>query len=304
MSASTICAPHPVYSPPLHRPPHLPGHPLCVPPLVARTPFPPCPASPCFALPALPRPVRPPLCAHAGGAGGTVRHPPSFRFAGSGAICPAAPHPGCTPSTPFARTLGAGRTERPPSLSVHEKAPPPGLLPPSLHATRRVHALPHPLLECGGRDRRDSVHPPFHSPLLPSYATPIPRRTSPHLTSPHPPPSPFAHMPGRHKGQCPPFPFAVVPSTQAAPLPPLFGHHARTPFCVHAGSAGGMGVHTRGGPCRGCHMQGGHVAEEGHVQWDRARGAMHQWRTAHEGRGHRTMGGATQEANSGGAKGV
>src|SRR6266702_5850469 len=28
-----------VYSPPLHRPPHLHGHPLCIPPLVSHTPF-------------------------------------------------------------------------------------------------------------------------------------------------------------------------------------------------------------------------------------------------------------------------
>src|SRR6266702_4298092 len=36
------CHASPVYSPPLHRPPHLRGHPLCVPPLITRTPFP-CP---------------------------------------------------------------------------------------------------------------------------------------------------------------------------------------------------------------------------------------------------------------------
>ncbi len=44
-----------------------------------------------------------------------------------------------------------------------------------------------------------------------------------------------------------------------------------------------MGLHVRG-----------HVSVEDHTQGDHA----------HEGRGHRMMGSATQEANSGGAKGV
>src|SRR6266702_962447 len=78
------------------------------------------------------------------------------------------------PSTPFAHMLGAGRTEHPPSLSIHKKAPLPGLLLPGLCATCHMCTLPHPLLKCGGRDRRDSVHPPFHLPLCQSYATPIP----------------------------------------------------------------------------------------------------------------------------------
>src|SRR6266702_3120618 len=184
------------------------------------------------------------------------------------------------PSTPFAHMLGAGRTEHPPSLSICKKAPLPGLLPPSLRATCCVCALPHPLLKCGGRDRRDSAHPPFHLPLCPGYATPLPWVMT-CLTSPHPPPSPFACMPGRHKGQCPPFLFVAVPSTWATPLP--FPFHLGAPPHMHAllcacwkrrrdeGAHKGSATQRvpyvrracgRGGPCTmGLHVRG-HVSVE------------------------------------------
>src|SRR6266702_1088549 len=124
-------SPPPLLPPPRLRAPLCTGRPTCV-----ATPFAsplrrahglPRPLSP-FPLPR-PAPPRPPLCAHAGGAGGTVCHPPPFRSRAAVPSAQVAPCPACTSSTPFAHMLGAGRTERPPSLSVHEKAPPPGLLP-------------------------------------------------------------------------------------------------------------------------------------------------------------------------------
>ena len=219
-----------------------------------------------------------------------MRHPPSFRFAGSGAICPAAPHPGCTPSTPFARTLGAGRTERPPSLSVREKAPPPGLLPPGLRATRRVRALPHPLLECGGRDRRDSAHPPFRSPLRPSYATLVPRVTT-RLASPRPTRSPpplhacrggtrDGVPPSRSRRSPPPGPHLFPLRLGAPPRP-----HALLRACrkrrrdggAHKGRAAqrvprARRARGRGGPRAMGPRARGHASVEDRTQGDRARG--------------------------------
>src|SRR6266702_4019767 len=157
MSAPTISAPPPF------------THPLCTPPLVARTPFP------------RPHPFR-----ANGDANGVVRSllplfrgPPPPLFPPRPrppptppARPPFAPLPGLHPTLPARpRTLGAGRTERPPSLSVPEQAPPPGLLPlpPGLRTTRHARALPHPLRECGVRN---SAHPSFRSPLRPGCTPP------------------------------------------------------------------------------------------------------------------------------------
>src|SRR6266702_2885692 len=120
-----------------------------------------------------------------------------------------------------------------------------------------LHAL-HPLrTHAGRRADRAPPHPfPFASrPLCPgcspfplAYALPAVRT-----------PSHFACMLGRHKGQCPPLLFAGRPLHLGCTSPPSIWvpHHPCMPFCVHAGSAGRTGVRARGGPRRGCHVQGG-----------------------------------------------
>ncbi len=97
------------------------------PPAHAQSSAPSCPAlsrpTPCPATPHPLRPALPPFCAHARGAGGTVRHPPPFCSPAAVPSAWAAPDLACMPSTPFARMLGAGRTERPLSLSVRRLLP-------------------------------------------------------------------------------------------------------------------------------------------------------------------------------------
>ncbi len=188
--------------------------------------------------------------------------PLPFRSWAAVPSAPAAPHPSCTPSTPFACTLEAGRKECPPSLSIHEKAPPPRLLPPGLRTTCHVCALPHPLLRCGGRDRRDNAHPPFCSPLRLSYATPIPQVTT--------------CLPPSHSWWSPPPGPHLFPLHLSAPPHP----HALLCACWKHRRDGG--VHKgrtmqrvprarracgRGGPCTR-----GHASVEDHMQGDRAQG--------------------------------
>src|SRR6266702_4227499 len=279
--------------------------PLC-PPFVMHTVRPtlsrpsPCPPPPRPALP------RPPLCAHAGGTGGTVRHPPPFRSRSAVPSTPVAPRPACTSCTPFARTLGAGRTERPPSLSVREQAPPPGLLPlPRL--TRhppRARALPHPLCECGERGRRGSAHLPLPFAPPPGLCHPRPPvYDAPCLA--RPPPPLHTCWGGTRDGASPPLVRGQSPPPRLRPSP--VPHHARTPStplaCIPEAQEGRVCAQWEG------HAEGatrqGRAARKGSTR----EGAMHQGRTARkgsarEGEGHGTMGGATREANGGGAKGV
>jgi len=358
--------------PSVHPSSFLRRHPLWVPPLVVRTPFPhphpfhvngdanrvvrtllplmhgppPHPALPCLALPpALPRlaplrPALPPFCAHARGAGGTVHHPPPFRSLAAVPSAQAAPDLTCTPSTPFARTLWAGRTEHPLSLSIRR------LLPPA-YALPAVHARSlHPLHKCRGRDRRDSAHLPFCLPLYPGCTRPRLHALHPLYThtgsqadraspSPFPfvsrplrpgcsPLSPPAYMPpatrvpspalarirgkGRRYSAHPPpsvrpsaratlpgLRCATPPSTRAAPLPPPFAYPttpARPFACIPEvqeglGCAQGEG-RAEGAMCKGATCQGRPACKG----------------TVRKGRGHRTMGGATQAARGGDAKGV
>src|SRR6266702_325863 len=129
-----------------------------------------------------------------------------------------------------------------------------------------------------------------HAPLpsVPSYTTPSP---SLQCASPCPPASTFAHMPGRHKGQClSPSHAQAVPSTWAAPLPcapPLLYvppcPHTIHPFCVHARSTGGMGCvqwegHAEGATCKGATCQG-KAAHKGSA----CKGARRQGKAACEG---------------------
>src|SRR6266702_179639 len=160
----------PVYSPPL-QPPSRRTHPVSAPspfsckrgckrgsalppPALARSP-----ALPCLAPPsALPCPSCPPLCAHAGGAKGTVRHPTSFPFAGSSPICP-----GCTP----------------PRLHALRSPLRPGCTPPCLHVLARWgqggQSVPHPFL-FPSRPLRLGC-----SLSRPAYAPPATRAPSPTL---------------------------------------------------------------------------------------------------------------------------
>src|SRR6266702_983694 len=191
------------------------------------------------------------------------------------------------PSTPFAHMLGAGRTEHPPSLSICKKAPLPGLLPPSLRATCCVCALPHPLLECGGRDRRDSAHPPFHLPLCLSYATPIPWvmmcLASPHLAPPTP--LPLCTHAGEAQGMVSPLPVHGSPlhlcHTSCLGAPPC--PHALLCACqkcrrdgdTHKGRTMQRVPHTRrahsrGGLCAMGPCVRGHMSVEDHMQGDHA----------------------------------
>src|SRR6266702_492814 len=161
----------PTYWPPPLRPPSRRAHPVPAPspfraygdakgvvrtllPLVRGPPPRPCPAPP--------RPPRPPLCAHAGGAGGTVLHPPSFPFAGSSPLCP-----GCTPlQLPALHLLCAhagGRADRASPLPFRSRAgsSPRAAPPPGLCATRRARALP---LCTHAGEAQGTVPPPPPSP--------------------------------------------------------------------------------------------------------------------------------------------
>src|SRR6266702_6363955 len=95
----------PVCAPPFAQATLLAWPPPLHPPFVARTVRPalsrpsPCPAPP------RPAPPRPPLCPHAGGEGGTVRHPPPFRSWAAVHSARGAPPPARTPSPPLPRTL-------------------------------------------------------------------------------------------------------------------------------------------------------------------------------------------------------
>src|SRR6266571_6851905 len=86
---------------------------------------------------------------------------------------------------------------------------------------------------------------------------------------------------GGHRGRCPPSRSRAVPSTRAA-LPPPFACPT-TPACPPPLLRA----------CRKRRRDGG----------ARKRRAARKG-TAHDGRGHGTMGGATRAANDGGAKGV
>src|SRR6266702_2833478 len=87
--------------------PGLSAPPISAPPR-SRLPFSPPAPLPCLALPALH------FARMLGAQEGQCAVPPPFRSRAAVPSAPAASRPGCTPSTPFARTLEAGRTERPP----------------------------------------------------------------------------------------------------------------------------------------------------------------------------------------------
>src|SRR6266702_3196741 len=160
VSAPTISTP-PLFTHPFAQTAPLALPPPLRPPLVARTPFPRphplranedakgvvCTLLPLVRSPAPPHLAPPCLTFHTlhfarmpGAQEGQCATSPPFRLWAAVPSTWAAPRPACTPSTPFAHTLGAGQTERPPSLSVHEQAPPPRLLP----LPRLMPHLPRP----------------------------------------------------------------------------------------------------------------------------------------------------------------
>ena len=225
-----------------------------------------------------------------------MHHPPPFRSRAAVPSTRVAPRPACTSSTPFARTLGAGRTERPPSLSVREQAPPPRLLP-LLRLTRhppRACALPHPLCKCGGRGRGDSAHLPLPFAPPPGLRHPRPPvYDAPCLARPPPPlhtcrgGTRDGASPPLVRGQSPPPGLRPSPVPHLSPVP----HHTRTPSTPLA---------------RIPEAQEGRVCAqwEGHAEGATRQGRAARKGSAREGEGHGTMGGATREANGGGAKGV
>ncbi len=269
------------WPPPLH-PPSCLAHPISVPlpfshkrgckwgsvhppPTCAQSPALPCPTScscevlspvspcplPCLTLP---HPACPHLCTHAGGAEGTVCHP-LLSIRGQQSPLPGL-HltPPTCPPPPLHACWGQGRQSVPLLFPICEQASLPGLLPlsPPAYTPPAACTLPHPLHECWGRAGGTVHTPPSIHPSTQAMP-PLPPGLRP--TPPHPaPPTPL------HLGCASPPPSIYVP------------HHICTSFCAHSGSAGGTGVHARGGPHRGGHAQGGHTPREACTQGDHAQG--------------------------------
>jgi len=282
----------------------------------------PAPALPCLALPALP------FARMLGVQEGECSTPPPSRSQAAVPSAQAAPHSSCTPSTSFARMLGAGQTERPPSLSVHKQAPLPGQLLLPLAYVPPTACTPSPILciNVGG--------------MVPTHPLPFASLLGLHPTPPACTPPPLHACWGQGRQSSPPSLSICeqAPLPWLLPIPPGLCTTRRAhalPLCMHAGEAQGTvppppvcrqappprlhisPLHLGAPPplhallrtcrkrrkdrgaCKGRATQG-----VSHARRPTCQGRTEQKGTVRKGWGHRMMGSATQAANGGGAKGT